>query len=711
MLSLDLQPFADHDATGSAAAILLWHVSNAVTNSSLTIRFSRPDSFVKRLLSRTVSYPQSNLRLCYMRQETILSYQRLSSERGRGRSLACQVLTIACCLSALTVAATHAKAAAVTVPTPTPVSTSNPQVAANQGATCSGQLTNYINNTSIAALVAQSAGVTAAVAGFGAQAAALALEATAATGIVTDVLIPGIAADGVGVAASGAGLATQLGGLVTQGVALGAQIEASGLPSCDQEFTGTVTVDAGGVNVTGDSIFNNNLGVAGNLVTAGTVTVGGPSPGITIGAGQITGLGPIGAAAATTGDGNAIAIGNGANASTATSTAVGTNANASAVDTSAFGTNANASALDASAFGTNATATMARATAIGSGAAATAVDATATGAFSSATGAESTAIGEASSATMLNSTALGQFASAVGVDSSAIGQAASATALNASAIGQSASASGIASTAVGEMAQATMLNATAIGQLATAIGVNSSALGQASLASGANATATGMGAQATATNTTAYGTAANAMGTGSTAIGEAAFTPATNGTALGLNAHVNGANSVALGSNSVANAANAGTPSFTISQIGAEAIGVYAAASSVVSVGGGPGSAVPYRQITNVADGAITPTSTDAINGSQLYKSVTALNQEIVGVRREAREGIAGALALTAAPLPSAAGKTTYAANFGFFKDAAAFGGSFAHRLDTNLPLALTGGIAVSGKGTLGGRVGAVGEF
>ncbi len=55
-------------------------------------------------------------------------------------------------------------------------------------------------------------------------------------------------------------------------VAYGAQVQASTLPSCEQAFTGTVTVTNGGINVTGTSLFNSNVGIIGSLNASQNVT-------------------------------------------------------------------------------------------------------------------------------------------------------------------------------------------------------------------------------------------------------------------------------------------------------------------------------------------------------------------------------------------------------------------------------------------------------
>src|SRR5206468_444320 len=74
------------------------------------------------------------------------------------------------------------------------------------------------------------------------------------------------------------------------------------------------------------------------------------------------------------------------------------------------------------------------------------------------------------------------------------------------------------------------------------------------------------------------------------ALGNNAQALATGGVAIGLNSSATGANSVALGQGSVADQAN------------------------TVSVG----AAGSERKIVNVAAGALSSTSTDAVNGSQL---------------------------------------------------------------------------------------------
>lgn len=99
------------------------------------------------------------------------------------------------------------------------------------------------------------------------------------------------------------------------------------------------------------------------------------------------------------------------------------------------------------------------------------------------------------------------------------------------------------------------------------------------------------------------------------------------GVAIGSNAQVNAADkndSVALGHNAIANGAKeTAGQTYSIGPANGTKLefnGSFFAGSTaagVVSVGNSASNT--YRQITNVAAGNITPTSTDAINGSQLF--------------------------------------------------------------------------------------------
>lgn len=248
---------------------------------------------------------------------------------------------------------------AATPGTPPQVTTSQPQAALIGDATCAQQLNTL-------GIVAQGVAV-----------------GTDIAGVSADIVAQAIPPPGQEIAEA-ASLGVQLVGKTASAVAYAAQIQASNLPSCEQEFTGTVKVDAGGVNVTGASIFNNDVGVVGNVnvsrnVTAsqvhatqgisadgGAIWLGDPngttySSGITLGGGALSGAG-TGGAQAFTGDVSSIAIGNGASAFSVNSTALGTNATAGTsggggMNSTAVGANANAPFVNSAAFGSNATAT------------------------------------------------------------------------------------------------------------------------------------------------------------------------------------------------------------------------------------------------------------------------------------------------------------------------------------------------------------------
>ncbi|TNV20478.1 hypothetical protein FH968_10775 [Buttiauxella sp. B2] len=129
-----------------------------------------------------------------------------------------------------------------------------------------------------------------------------------------------------------------------------------------------------------------------------------------------------------------------------------------------------------------------------------------------------------------------------------------------------------------------------------ATGSNSMAAGVSAAASGNNAVAVGTGSTATASNSIAIGTGAQAVTASSVALGDGAKTK----TAIGLDhMTIRGVDYEVQGKNPV----------------------------GTVSVG----DENAERTITNVAAGQVNSTSTDAINGSQLYATVDAINKLSAG--------------------------------------------------------------------------------
>lgn len=229
--------------------------------------------------------------------------------------------------------------------------------------------------------------------------------------------------------------------------------------------------------------------------------------------------------------------------------------------------------------------------AIGNNARATANQTTAIGVHTKATGEFSQAIGSYTVASGDKSVAIGDHSTAAGGNSISIGGS-KAGAENNIAIGGSAVTDKMGSVAIGN-------NALALGDYSTALGIQSKALGGVS---------------------TAIGDGAKASESWTTALGGVAFATATNAVAVGGKSVASHANSVALGFKSETKEA---TP-VNEATVGKLTYSGFAGNNpqSVVSVG----IEGAERQIVNVAAGQINATSTDAINGSQLYSVQDNLN-------------------------------------------------------------------------------------
>ena len=158
-------------------------------------------------------------------------------------------------------------------------------------------------------------------------------------------------------------------------------------------------------------------------------------------------------------------------------------------------------------------------------------------------------------------------------------------------------------------------NAIAIGNQSQATDESALAFGNTARAKGVASIAQGKNTQATAENAIAVGTSSNVSGTNSVALG-ANITKLTteNSVVLGANSTevvgTTGASHAVQTVNDATVRTIAG-PNFTYSGF----VGKPADAGHYVSIG----QAGKERQIKNLAAGAVTPTSTDAINGSQLY--------------------------------------------------------------------------------------------
>ncbi|MEJ1162405.1 YadA-like family protein [Variovorax sp. CCNWLW186] len=249
---------------------------------------------------------------------------------------------------------------------------------------------------------------------------------------------------------------------------------------------------------------------------------------------------------------------------------------------------------------------------------------------SKATAANALAVGPLASASADNAVAMGNGAIADSADAVAIGNGSKATGGKAVSIGSGNVASGNGAVAIGDPNTAT-------GDGAIASGLDNTATGNGSVAMG-NTNMVGGGGQAVGTAGTAaqgavgIGYQNTVVGKGSVAIGSTSKALAAGAVAFGDTALANNAGDVALGSSSTTSKA---VP--TLSAVVGGTTYNFAGTNplSTVSVG----ALGTERTITNVAAGRISGTSTDAINGSQLFgtnqqvtantTSITNLNNQI----------------------------------------------------------------------------------
>ena len=331
---------------------------------------------------------------------------------------------------------------------------------------------------------------------------------------------------------------------------------------------------------------------------------------------------PVSAAPVTTADGFIFAAGN-ATASpdahnnvsygtvaigTATSIAVGqgntiTSANGSS---SAFGNQNTINGNQANAFGDGNTVTGAYAQAFGDANIANGTNAIAYGYNNTVAGTttnyrDRAFDNESDAATLLN----GSWNS----NSVAIGSKNTALGSSALAVGNEAQAKMSESIAIGHGAQADKTWGIAVGTRAAASDVRSLAFGHEAKSTGYKAKAFGAGAHADGLRTNVFGSDASASADYSIAIGNKAVASTANSIALGANATTRSATNV------------------TSATVAGHTFGGFAGTSPVGSVS--VGKAGEERQLHNVAAGEISATSTDAVNGSQLYSVANELQDQI----------------------------------------------------------------------------------
>ena len=260
------------------------------------------------------------------------------------------------------------------------------------------------------------------------------------------------------------------------------------------------------------------------------------------------------------------------------------------------------------------------------------------------TGATSSlAFGDGNVVKQANSMAFGQGNVSDGENSFVGGDKAKAIGRDAFAFGSSAEALTEYTIAIGSQARTIGYNTLAIGNGATVSGPSSIAIGKTNNVTGENSVAIGAnngtikGEQAVVVGYNNKMTTADQeqliFGSNSVTSGQGSIVVGTHGQATAVDA-------VALGNNTIADVQNGvaiGTNSVTESAVGTSNIkdnttdirfsnSTYAGSTpdSVVSFGtnsrAGAGGVTSYtRQLQNVAAGRVSSTSTDAINGSQLY--------------------------------------------------------------------------------------------
>ena len=214
-----------------------------------------------------------------------------------------------------------------------------------------------------------------------------------------------------------------------------------------------------------------------------------------------------------------------------------------------------------------------------------------------------------------------------------IGFGATASSANATSIGTAASALANETVAIGQAAKASGQNSNAYGSQANASGTSSLAVGTGSVASGDSAVAIGNDSTVTGGSAVAIGASATSTGKWSTALGDSANAKGEKSVALSKDSYAKDDNSVALGSGTITRSATqentatvngitysgfAGDTPVAVVSVGSDKTETYTPPDH--STPGRTVTITPHtRQIINVGAGEISSTSTDAINGSQLY--------------------------------------------------------------------------------------------
>lgn len=190
----------------------------------------------------------------------------------------------------------------------------------------------------------------------------------------------------------------------------------------------------------------------------------------------------------------------------------------------------------------------------------------------------------------------------------------------ATAVGTGSQAVNYRATALGDYTVASGTDAIGIGTTAQATGDRSISAGLSSRASGVNAIAIGDKTISTSNDTVAIGEKASATNSQSIAIGSASSSSGSYSVAIGLNATATNDWSVAVGNSSK----TAKAVSTSIMTVGGK---TYQTAGGTARGTLSVGNEAVKRTVTNVAAGRVTESSTDAVNGSQLFAITQSINE------------------------------------------------------------------------------------
>ncbi|MDE1158314.1 MAG: hypothetical protein PW791_08550 [Neorhizobium sp.] len=428
-----------------------------------------------------------------------------------------------------------------------------------------------------------------------------------------------------------------------------------------------------------------------NLATDGVAIEA--QTGLSAGGGQLSGLGGAGNGVATAGEVNSIALGNAANtdAAAANAVALGLRGTVTATDGVAVGRDANVSATGGVALGAGSVASRAGMNGATETFSGTAVASTAGAISVGSAGNErqitnvagGTADTDAVNLRQLRAVNDGLQGQVDTVNSNVSVLQQDVTNISTRVDGMSDSLGGVATALGGGASYNSTTNTftgpsyTLRGNTYTDVGTALQALNGAIGGAGTNG--------AVAANNTSGLADAEATGADATAVGYGASANNANSTAIGTGAQTTRDNQIVVG-----------TASNTYTMPGVTSAASRAAQSGATQV------------LTTDAAGNIATADVDL---NQMSSDISSLRRSTSQLRKESRQGIAAAMAMSAAPTPSAPGKTAWGTNLAAYKGEVATSFSVAHMFDAEYPVVVNASVGYAPGGPAGVRVGLSGEF